>query len=253
MPKKSCPSDPKDYQPIALTSRAMKVLERLVLVHPCSQVRSSLDPLQFAHQPRLRMEDEAGCVEWSVRNHVLQSMAKTREMVVVFKLKKTATQPLNILGEDIETVENYKYLGVKANRTEGPTPRMCTGKGMSRLYFPRKLRSFGVCSRMLDIYKSVVAGALFYTAVCWESSTGAGNTNKLNKLIRKAGSVIGCKMDTVGAVVERGMLNKLLSILDNPDHTLHPPPDRQRSSLSNRYRKSFLPSAISLFSSAITL
>ena len=47
--------------------------------------------------------------------------------------------------------------------------------------------------------------SLFYAAVCWGSSIGAANTNQLNKLIRKAGSVIGCKMDTVEAVVERRM------------------------------------------------
>ena len=91
-----------------------------------------------------------------------------------------------------------------------------------------------VTSRMLEmfyqsvvvlamVYRSVVASALFSSAICWGSSIGASNTNRLNKLIRKAGSVIGCKQDTFEAVVERRSLNKLLSIMDNPDHPLHPP------------------------------
>ncbi|KAL3049835.1 hypothetical protein OYC64_011990 [Pagothenia borchgrevinki] len=59
---------------------------------------------------------------------------------------------------------------------------------MSRLYFLRKLRSFNV--KMLEIfYQSVVASALFFAAVCWEGSIRAGDTSRINKLIRKAGSV----------------------------------------------------------------
>ena len=97
---------------------------------------------------------------------------------------------------------------------------------MGRFYFLRKLRSFGVCSRRLGIfYQSVVASALFYAAGCWGSIIVAGNTNKLNKPIRKTSSVIGCKMDTM---VERRMLNQLLSILDNPDQPLRPLLDRQK-------------------------
>lgn len=53
------------------------------------------------------------------------------------------------------------------------------------------------------------------------------------------------------AVVEKKTLNKLISVVDNPDHHLHPLLNRQRSSFSNRslqlrrhkdgYRNYFLP------------
>lgn len=132
---------------------------------------------------------------------------------------------------------------------------------MSRLYLLRKLRSFNVCIKMLEMfYQSLVASGLFFTVVCWGSSIGASDTNRINKLIRRAGSVIGCKQDTVEAVVERRTLNKLFSIMDNPDQPLHHTLDRQRSSFSNRllqlrcprdrYRKSFLPQAIALYNSS---
>ena len=73
---------------------------------------------------------------------------------------------------------------------------------MSRFYFLRKLRSFNVCSKTCAV-------------VCWGSSIGASNTNRLNKLIRKAGPVIGCKQDILEAVVERRTLKNLLSIMDH--------------------------------------
>ena len=100
----------------------------------------------------------------------------------------------------------------------------------------------------------MVASVLFFAVVCWGSSIGASDTNRLNKLIKKAGSVIGCKQDTT--LVERRTLNKLLSIMDNTlplDLTLV----RQRSTLSkrllqlcclnNRYRNSFLPQVITSY------
>ena len=51
------PSGLKDYRPVALTSHVMKVLERLVLAHLRPLVRSSLDPLQFAYQPHVGVDN----------------------------------------------------------------------------------------------------------------------------------------------------------------------------------------------------
>ena len=97
---------------------------------------------------------------------------------------------------------------------------------------------------------------IYSTVVCWGGgSIRAGDINRLNKLIRRAGSVIGCKPDTFEVVVERRTLKKLLSIMDRPDHPLHPVLDQQWSSNrpvqlrrhKDRYRKSFLPTAVKLF------
>ena len=57
VPKKSTPSDLNDYRPVALTSYMMKVLERLVLANLRLQVRALLNPLQFAYQPHLGVDD----------------------------------------------------------------------------------------------------------------------------------------------------------------------------------------------------
>ena len=170
-------------------------------------------------------------VEWSRKNCLL-NVAKTREMVIDFRVKRMATQLLNIRGEDAEVVEDYKYLSGHIDcKLWKKNTKAVYKKGMSRL--PRKLRSFGTCSRMLDIfYQSVVASTLGCSLL--GKQHWRNNPKRLNKLIRKAGSVIGYKPETMEAVVKRRMLNKLISILDNPDHPLHPLLDRQRSSFSNR-------------------
>ena len=125
-----------------------------------------------------------------------------------------ASQPLRILGK-----ENYKCLCLTINHRLDwrSNTEAVYKKGMNRLFFLRKLRSFSVYSQMLEIfYQSVVASVLFFTVVCWGSSIGARDTDRLNKVIEKTGSVIGCTQKTLEAVVERRTLKKLLSIMDNP-------------------------------------
>lgn len=53
----SCPSDFNHYHPVALTAHLAKTLERLVLRHRCPLVNLSADPLQFAYQPNIEVED----------------------------------------------------------------------------------------------------------------------------------------------------------------------------------------------------
>lgn len=82
----------------------------------------------------------------------------------------------------------------------------------------RKLISFNVCSKMLEIfYQFVVASVVFVESRCWGGRTRAGDEEKktLNKLIKKAGLVLGYCLDGYEVVVEKSTLNKLAVIWDN--------------------------------------
>ena len=52
--------------------------------------------------------------------------------------------------------------------------------------------------------------------VCWGGSTSKKNLEKLDKLMRRSGSVVSRKLDSL--VTERRTRNKLLDILDNTSH-----------------------------------
>ena len=83
-------------------------------------------------------------------------------------------------------------------------------KGQSRLFFLRRLRSFNICRTMLRMfYESVVASAIFFAVTCWSSGLKVADNNRLNKLIRRAGDVVGEELDTLMTVAERRMLSKL--------------------------------------------
>ena len=135
-----------------------------------------------------------GFVDWSEQNHLRLNVNKTREMVIDFRRKRMPSQPLWISGEMAKEVEDYIYLGVvidnRLDLKSNTAYEAVYKKGMSRLYFLRKLRSLNLCSKMLEIfYQSFVASAIFFAAVCWGSNIRANDTNRLDKTIKKAGSV----------------------------------------------------------------
>ncbi|KAI3371465.1 hypothetical protein L3Q82_023573 [Scortum barcoo] len=126
----------------------------------------------------------------------------------------------------------------------------------------RGLRSFNICSKLLQMfYQSVVASVLFYTVVCWGGSISKKDTSRLDKLIRRAGSVVGgMKLDSLVTVAESRTLDKLLDIMDNASHPLHTVISNQRSLFSerlllpkcrtNRLKNSFVHHAITLYNSS---
>lgn len=181
-------------------------------------------------------------------------------MIINFSRSKHNTQLVNIDGQDIETVNTYKYLGVNINNkldwslnSEG-----LYKKAQTRLYFLRRLKSFNVCNTMLQMFRqSVVAAVLFYAAVCWGNNITARDCHRLDKLVRRAGSVVGVKLDSVGAVVERCMKTRVQAILSNTKHPLHDTLVAQKSSRNTRllsvrcrterYKRSFIPAAVSFY------
>lgn len=91
------------------------------------------------------------------------NVAKSREKLIDFWKKRTATQPLSILEEVIE-MEDFKYLGVHIDcKLNSKTNTEAVHKKEKDLL--SKLRSFSVCNRMLDIFYPS-ANTLFYAVVC---------------------------------------------------------------------------------------
>lgn len=156
-------------------------------------------------------------------------------------------------------VPSYKYLGVVLDNKLDWTSNIdhLYKKSQSRLYFLRRLGSFNICSKLLYMfYQSVVASVLLYAAVCW-CSTSKKNIFRLNKIIKKASSVV--KLAPVEEVTEQRTLSRFKAIMDNVSHPLHEAFIDRRSTFSSRLlsqrcstdrlRKSFVPHAIRLHNS----
>lgn len=63
-------------------------------------------------------------------------------------------------------------------------------------------------------------GAIFYVAVCWGSSILIADRKRLDKLIEKATSILGCHLDLVEVVGGRRMMAKLSSLINNDSHPM---------------------------------
>lgn len=204
-------------------------------------------------------------VYWCECNFLCLNTSKTKEMVIDFRRKRTLPYPpVNIQGADIEIVDSFKYLGVHLNNKLdwSHNTDALYKKGQSRLHLLRRLRSFGVCRPLLrTFYDSVVSSAILYSVVCWATASTERDRNRLNRLIRKASSVLGCPLDSVEEVGDRRMLAKLTSIMDNISHPLHQTVVGLRSTFSNRlllpkcrtnrYLYSFLPTSIKLYNNSV--
>ena len=96
----------------------------------------------------------------------------------------------------------------------------------------------------------MVASATSYGVVCWSSSISAADRRRLDKLIKKDSSMLGCPLDPVQVVGESRMMNKLSSSLVQESHPLQVTLTALGSSFSNRlihpkcvkerYHRSFL-------------
>ena len=85
------------------------------------------------------------------------------------------------------------------------------------------------------------------------------DAKRLNKLVKKAGSALGERPDSLESVVERCTQNKMQAIMDNVSHPLHRILADQKSGRRNLFRSvtcknkpfknTFVPTAIRLFNS----
>ena len=99
-------------------------------------------------------------VTWCDNNSLKLNISKTKEVVVDYRRSRRSPAPIIIQGEEVERVDSYRYLGVHINNKLdwSHNTDALFRKGQSRLFFLRRLRSFGVCSRLLKtFYQSVVA------------------------------------------------------------------------------------------------
>ena len=86
-------------------------------------------------------------------NYLDLNLSKTKDLVVDFRKKKAMATPILIKGSQIEMVPSYKYLGVHLDKNLNwkESTNAVFKKSQSRLFFLRKLRSFGVSRALMNI------------------------------------------------------------------------------------------------------
>ena len=121
VPKKSRPSVLNDYRPVALTSQVMKIFERLVLNQLKPSVSEHLDPLQFAYQADIGVDDAITYLLNRALNHLEDPGCSVRIMFFDFSSAFNTIQPI-LLAEKLARmgVDNHLVAWIKDYLSERP-------------------------------------------------------------------------------------------------------------------------------------
>ena len=113
---------------------------------------------------------------WCSDNCLEMNVTKTKEMRIDFRSGGHHPNPVKIMGQNIEIVHSYKYLGTiiddKLRWDENSTNLY--KKGQQRLYFLRKRNALHVDRNILSLFHdSFVKSVMIFGLICWlRSKTG---------------------------------------------------------------------------------
>ena len=91
---------------------------------------------------------------WCKDNFLSLNVKKTKEMIIDFRSKKNKLDPVCINGQEVETVDEYKYLGtiIDNKLSWKPNSHHVHTKAQQRLFYLRKLRAFNVDTTILKLF-----------------------------------------------------------------------------------------------------
>ncbi|KAI3358884.1 hypothetical protein L3Q82_015272 [Scortum barcoo] len=201
---------------------------------------------------------------WCHTNHLQLNTSKTKELVIDFGRSRPRPRPVLLEGAEVEAVDSYRYLGLWLdNKLDWTTHTShLYGKTQRQDVLPKETAVLQHLQQTsCRCFTSLWLPVSSFTLWC---AGGAAypkkDTSRLDKLIRRAGSVVGMKLDSLVMVAESRTLDKLLDIMDNASHPLHTVISNQRSLFSerlllpkcrtNRLKNSFVHHAITLYNSS---
>ncbi len=196
-------------------------------------------------------------VEWCDNHFLKLNVLKTKDMAIDFRKNSPSTLPTIIKGSQVETVEYYKYLGTVIDKNlnhDLNTSTICK-KGLQRLYFLRRLNTFNVDKTLMVLfYKSFIESILTFCIISWYGNLTVQNKKCLSDIVKVASKIIGTQQLSLSDIYNRQVYRKAQSILASTDHpllgelVLLPSGRRYRFPRvrSNRFKFSFIPSAINV-------
>ena len=193
--------------------------------------------------------------DWCKESFLELNVKKTKELVFENNCD-VEIEPLKIGGEHVERVKNFKYLGtiIDDRLKFSENVYLIFRKSQQRMYLLRKLKSFHVSSAILETaYRSLIESVLGYNISCWYGFVDAKDRKKLDRIVHLAEKIIGRRQNSMKDLYVQSVSRKckrILSCDSNPliqEFNLLPSGRRYRVPLAKKsYRKSFIPSAISI-------
>ena len=165
-----------------------------------------------------------------------------------------------INNTDVERVDCFRYLGTHIDSKLNFETHVNTmiKKCKQRLYLLRKLKSFDVSKKiLLLIYKSLIESILSFNVVTWHNYLNLRQKNKINGIIKMCSRIVGENGSSISQLYNISLKRKARQCTSDEKHPLYkmfermPSGRRYRTPLAKKtlYKKSFVPSAVSLINS----
>ena len=133
-----------------------------LFLHDCAYCHKSNQILKFADDTTVQgliansneseYRDQVNkLINWCGENNLELNLSKTKEMSVDFRRKKSPLSPLLIDGKTVEIVQHIKFLGsmISSDLKWELNVDTIVKKAQQRLYFLRRLRSFGLTTHIM--------------------------------------------------------------------------------------------------------
>ena len=198
-------------------------------------------------------------VAWCARHSLQLNVSKTKDMIFDFRRKESTHCEIVIGGECVERVCNYKYLGVTVNERLDWSVHAenVMSKVNQRMYFVRKLNSFGIDSVLVSLfYRAAVQSLFSFCIIAWGGNLARKESERFDRVARRVSRMTAICQESFVEIFEKFTSRKIESILKDNKHPLFS--SISFSTRSNRiiimktnrerYRNSFLPCAVRLHS-----
>ena len=187
------------------------------------------------------------------------NVSKTKELVLG-NSPQLNLDLVMINNTDVERVDCFRYLGTHIDSKLNFETHVNTmiKKCKQRLYLLRKLKSFDVSKKiLLLIYKSLIESILSFNVVTWHNYLNLRQKNKINGIIKMCSRIVGENGSSISQLYNVSLKRKARQCTSDEKHPLYkmfermPSGRRYRTPLAkkNLYKKSFVPSAVSLINS----
>ena len=145
-------------------------------------------------------------------------------MIVDYSKSPNEFMPVNIKGDNVEVVKEYKYLGnvidhkLKGDLNVSQIHKKCN----QQLYFLRKLKNVKADRTILTLfYTSIIQSVLSFCISSWFGNCSDGDIGKLSKIVNCA-ERLGCvNVKHLEELYEDTVRAKFDKIWSNDNHPLH--------------------------------
>ena len=159
---------------------------------------------------------------WCYDNNLELNVSKTKEMIIDFRKSRAHVHsPLMIGGQEVEQVQNFKFLGTTISATLAWEEHCSTvvRKAQQRLYFLRQLKKFRARRKLLlQFYRSTVESVIGFAITNWYAGASEDDKNRLDKVVKNASKTIGCDLPSLSQLFHSRISKRATNIARDPSH-----------------------------------